>query len=489
MKHNDATADDVLHANQGLRGWLGFLNSTAADSGGGAAATGGSGSGGGSVSSPSSNTLKPSAHTASPHLHSAPPSATAASAGSGVQATAGAGATVDSLGRRGSHVPFFFSSSAPASEKDQKFIEYTPLSETFYRDAAKAYMHSKSSGTRKPIPKNMIVMEAEAVKAAVGPALLSLRAHEHQLKDAEAALSQLPQDADIQNKTALEFEIQNIQKRVENGKKDVEDAATRYEKLRPDVMEVVGEALHQDCLSYEAALAKTDPAVRDQITAKAAEVSNAGPLERGEEVQIVAPGPRYERAQVVQESGERPGHWELLVWDEQDNLGREYSAGFDTKRTVPRTEIYANSSYEQVVRLPDGSTDGVPATHRPEYILLLMQTAEETKAGFDDVCADVCKRACEMLGGDKRIEAVFSRLKSLDRITKKGADKYRRNYKKVLDVVRMTFVCHDIHGALAALTCLSNAKGLRLIRVKNRMHPAFDHRNSTTAGYHGDLLW
>eukprot|EP00729_Bicosta_minor_P008033 gene8033-25379_t len=369
-----------------------------------------------------------------------------------------------------------------AATLDQKFVTRADLPPTYYRDATNEYMNSGQN--RMAIPKNITVMSAAAEIASIGGTVFMLRAFEGTLKDAESALSQLPLDADVQSKTAFKFEIQNIQKRVETSKKDVEKAAARFELLRPDVMRVAAEKLHLDCLAYEAVVASIDPAVRDQITKKVAEVTNAGPLERGEEVQIVVPGPRYERAQVVQESGGRPGHWELLVWYEEDYLGSEYSAGFGRKRTVPRTEIYANSSYGQVVRLPDGSTEGLPDVGQISYLLLMMQSAEASKEGFEQLCTHVCTVA----GGSEVVVPIFSPLKDLGRVTKKAAGKYGSRYNKVLDVLRMMFVCTDANGVLAVLVSLAETKGFKLVRVKNRMHPAFDYRNSSTAGYHGDLL-
>ena len=429
------SAPKILTEGDGLRGWLGFLaeKQKEKDSGGGSAA---------SASAPDDD---------------------------GAAAAAG-----------------FQPASTP---KDQKFISYTLLPRTFYNDAITKYIDTGS----QELPKNMIVMEAEAVKAAVGPALLSLRAHQKQLKDAVSALEQLPQDADIQNKTALEFEKNRITRLVSEGEDELKSAAERYESLRPEVMEVVAGALHKDCLSYEQALGTHDPAVRDEITRKAAEMGNVSPLRPDQIVKIVAPGPRYEKARVVKESPTQPGHWELMIWDEVDNLKREYSAGFNSPQTLPRSAIYAKEELRQMVSLDGtdaaGNPVNVPPINTPAFILVMMKCAEDSKEGFEAICKQVKTEACQFENvGEGQVVTVFSRLKSIDRITKKGADKYKRKYNMVLDVLRMTFVCHSVHGVLATLVCLGNAKGVRLVRIKNRMHPAFDHRNSTTAGYHGDLL-
>jgi hypothetical protein len=146
-------------------------------------------------------------------------------------------------------------------------------------------------------------------------------------------------------------------------------------------------------------------------------------------------------------------------------VGIEYSAAFDTECTLPRSEIYGFSGFAQVVRFPDGSTDDLPDVQEITYLLLMMQSAEASKEGFEHLCSQVCEAA----GGKEVVIPTFSPLKDLGRVTKKAADKYSSRYNKVLDVLRMMFVCTDVSGVYAVLVCLAKTKGLKIVRIKNRM--------------------
>ena len=59
------------------------------------------------------------------------------------------------------------------------------------------------------------------------------------------------------------------------------------------------------------------------------------------------------------------------------------------------------------------------------------------------------------------------------------------NSSKVLDVVRMDFVCATLEAIRAVLDALDESVGLTVLRIKNRMHVA---ANPPAVGFHGDLL-
>lgn len=79
------------------------------------------------------------------------------------------------------------------------------------------------------------------------------------------------------------------------------------------------------------------------------------------------------------------------------------------------------------------------------------------------------------------VELIPGSLKRPERIAQKAAEKYRGCYAEVLDLVRLTIVCGDLVDVRAAFKAIATMPGTRLVRAKNRLHPAFDAAQS--AGY------
>ena len=135
-------------------------------------------------------------------------------------------------------------------------------------------------------------------------------------------------------------------------------------------------------------------------------------------------------------------------------------------QTLPRADIYAKIVIEQKLQTKPSHLSAMPQSDTPAFLVLLMQAAEESKQGFEAICEQIRDKVCMKVQSDPPIvHAYFTSNKGLDRVTKKACVNYSRQYSKVLDIVRMTFVCVNPTGVLEVLNCLATQEGVRIARI------------------------
>lgn len=112
-----------------------------------------------------------------------------------------------------------------------------------------------------------------------------------------------------------------------------------------------------------------------------------------------------------------------------------------------------------------------------EYLAELIAKAEALRPRFQ---RDVVQ-ALEAAGLTGVVEVRVGPLKRPGRITQKAAEKYRGDFSRVLDIVRLTVVCQDVATLTQTFVAMANTPVFELCRTKNRLHPAFDP--TASAGY------
>eukprot|EP00035_Acanthoeca_spectabilis_P028189 m.469548 g.469548 ORF g.469548 m.469548 type:complete len:857 (+) comp28696_c0_seq1:148-2718(+) len=187
--------------------------------------------------------------------------------------------------------------------------------------------------------------------------------------------------------------------------------------------------------------------------------------------------------------------WTVLVETEVTTIDRPYSRGFSNPATFHRTQVYAN---QPPLRQPDpGPTAAALATETgrdlgidplttsdPEYLAELMAKAD---AVHPLLCRDLV-RAVSAAGlmANGKVSVLPGPPKRPARIAQKAAGKYNGDFARVLDFARVTLACVDVETIAEAFRAVISIPEFRVLRAKNRLHPA--HDPAASAGYRDVLV-
>lgn len=114
-----------------------------------------------------------------------------------------------------------------------------------------------------------------------------------------------------------------------------------------------------------------------------------------------------------------------------------------------------------------------------EQMRLLYQCARHALSYFRAAVDEISK-------GVPGMYVKHAALKRKDRAAAKACDKYRGQFRYVLDIVRSTIVCSTLRVLLGVIQAIEQHPGLEILRIKNRLNPAFSADSS--AGYRDILL-
>ncbi|KAK3232710.1 hypothetical protein CYMTET_56951 [Cymbomonas tetramitiformis] len=114
----------------------------------------------------------------------------------------------------------------------------------------------------------------------------------------------------------------------------------------------------------------------------------------------------------------------------------------------------------------------------------ILKVAKRTLEQFVQLFEGVAKRtgAFQFAEGKHFQEKYGPSLKKLDRIVEKGYRSYKMDWAQLTDVVRCSLVYHSLDallgGVLFLIRDIQPAYGWKILRIKNRLHPDFDAKNS-----------
>ena len=254
---------------------------------------------------------------------------------------------------------------------------------------------------------------------------------------------------------------------------------------------------------------------RDACSATLAELGNVGPLKKGDSVQVVvnncfvdavvvgpstpsaAESPTPDASSGAALPKQQPTTWNVLVFEEELDQWKEYSAGCTRACTFPRSALY--NTHGSVVQhtLPPrcfqaGSAGAEHAMKRvaadptdPGYALILLGFGEANLDAFAEILHAVCTTATAEMATEDEIGACHvGPIKTMGGAARKAKDKFDGAYDKVDDIIRGTIPCKTFVGIVALVVAVFAHAGITVIRFKDRLHRAYDAAN----GYRDILI-
>ena len=349
------------------------------------------------------------------------------------------------------------------------------------------------------LPKALHLQAVSACISDLGLQTFTVNREQRQLKQLEAALASL-HNPSVGQRTRLEHQTNEMRSRLARAEKDLEEGISRMQKEEVETSRAIAPDLRQDEERYTEALKKmahAEPDVLEQLSALAASLNNAGPLQSGEMCQVVVDGKLVQaRVDGVDPLGENV---KVSLFQEIFATSMAFEQGFDTRmpvmKTMRRVDIYADRKQrqelsaqakdiaEQHARL-DGSTHGLPARTSKLFLFHLYADAERVKPQLVSLCNAVMTSLPPLLR--QGVEPIHAPLKGEPRACLKALAKYDGDYSRLTDLARTTFKCTRLVEALAVLNALSGAAEFDVLLVKDRLMLSFDA--SATGGYRDLLL-
>jgi len=318
-------------------------------------------------------------------------------------------------------------------------------------------------------PASLLLQQATAAKAALGPLLVASEAVAVQLRQArEAAGSRTDSWAE-----GREREIRRLETQGQELSGQTERAKSRLDQLRHDTALLIGTKAASNALKYESAVA-AEPERRALFTATANRLSNVGPLEKGAKVHVVADG-LLKLAIVLRQEGGADSDWYSLSVHKAEKSG----SGIEYEKRLRRDQIYASVELRQAVRGVD-----LPRTSIG-FLLAVFRDAEDSDETLQQLGAAVCASVHQKLGADV-VRAVHAPLKTTGRVMEKVAEKYEGDFSCICDLARMTFVCDTFEAATSLLEAVYVSSLVACVRSKDRLMLEFDANE--TGGYRDLLL-
>ena len=221
------------------------------------------------------------------------------------------------------------------------------------------YVEEMAAWARDPqqlLPKAVLLQTNMAAVQAIGPAYLQAHLEQRQIDELTKALEALKETDNISQRTRVEYQLAEAQKRKAKADAKLAEALARIHAVMLASAEAISPGLARDGEKYTEAinqLVAHEPDVLEEVNAEAAAMVNVGALKEGDEVEVVEGG-AMRRAQVWSVVDQAEGTYELSLWSVVSFASRKYEAGFDTSRpklvTLPRRDIYANTKQKQALR-------------------------------------------------------------------------------------------------------------------------------------------
>jgi hypothetical protein len=343
------------------------------------------------------------------------------------------------------------------------------------------------------VPEALLLQQATAAKAALGPLLLAsvkCGASIDAARSAGGAQGLASRHA---------FHLVQLEKERVAIMRQVDEARARLNGLRLNAALRVGRDVSSAAGQYERALevaARTNGSARAPFVSAAERLHNTGELADGALVLVPRHGEMH-RAKVLRRSLPAAGadddggddgavFYELSIWRIVSNQEETYEQGYETRLPIverfPRARIYATGEKQaQVVRSITCSASPTDVG----FLLGLLADAEASNLMLHELGPRIAAAVNGKLGRDAA-RAMAATLKATARVMEKASEKYGGRFSHVCDLARMTFVVTDFEAATLVLEALYACEELDVILMKNRLMPEFDA--SETGGYRDMLL-
>lgn len=344
-------------------------------------------------------------------------------------------------------------------------------------------------------------LHLQSLKEAIGPKLIAVKNTEAQVNARARLLGQvlrklelseygLVQDDTSLFTTRLKHDLSELQNVLATRQAEFDRALETYREMERRSIRRLAVPMHMTMDEYRSVYEALPQNDLIDLAREIETVTNVEPLVPGEEVRFDEGGDAFILAQ-VSDGPLADGAYHVRVGVEETNVDLPYQMHFNRTARVHRSRLYARPIL--LSQPPAGSTAATLAQQRgrgdvpprsvdSEYLAELVARAEAVRPRFQATVHRILATA-ELTD---LAQIHFGALKRPARIAQKSAEKYGGDYSRVCDLVRMTIVCDSIKVVTQAFLAIAQSDGLRVERVKNRLHPAFDA--TTSVGYRDVLL-
>lgn len=399
----------------------------------------------------------------------------------------------------------------------------------------KGELGAASTPERNKKIEQALLAVAVGAKGAIGPAVVNSETVERRTKSFDDALEGLEnmrgQSVEF-FKSKLEMLHQPSEEAMKKAKAGIDDARQRFAALVPELAHRIAPELKRTEEAYRLALEEVERTEATQLAELEAfaESLNEGPFVPGDsvEVQVIVAGKFDQDGHFIEDASLRPmllraqlmigdglpavgrrgsksgkqnmsktapakmlaaavndsGMVRVKLFFEQDDVAEEYKAGFDDRWIeVPRRRVYGG---QPGIKQP--LPEGVEPTN-VQALFAVYDLAEATLPKLQEAVGTAVADAEQELRAssvEPHIKVKHAPLKAYERAAAKAAEKYKMNFSKLLDIARLTVVCDSLAEVMAVLYKLRASTDVRIVRMKNRVHPLFPADES--AGYRDVLM-
>jgi len=341
----------------------------------------------------------------------------------------------------------------------------------------------------------MLLEEATAAKAALGPMLLTEKMLQGEIDAKQNIVDELKGSlsADVRDITLNEYQVSELHSKLEVQRTAIQAAMIRLESIRLKAASRVGVPSSTNFFGYEDAVKAVDSTGihAKAFTASAEALFNCGDLEIGATVQ----DKNGNKCKVLSridgdpfaEIGDR---YMVALWQAHIQQNKPFRPDYDSQnaQVKHRSELYLSKA-KQFQRVSEDQ-DGVQSTDI-EYLLCMYRDAKRSNALLKRL-GQVVTEAVNVKLQREAVQALNAGLKGSARVMEKVFEKYNGDFALVCDLARMTFICDKFDAAQAVLETVCSASDLdgsidlEPFLIKNRLMDAFDA--TETGGYRDALI-
>jgi hypothetical protein len=273
---------------------------------------------------------------------------------------------------------------------------------------------------KSAVPLTMLLEEATAAKAALGPMLISEKSLQGAMQASKATIDELEgiKSSDVRDVTMKKYKAAELSSELEAQHLAINAAMGRLEQVRLKAAERVGMPASRNFLGYEKAIEEVDPTgtAEKAFTARAEALFNCSPLHEGTIVQS-RDGRKGKVLKAAASLVTKQDVYTVAFWDVKIVQDTPYWEGYDEQSAVmlPRSELYVYKVKQH--QKISSETDGM-ASADIEYLSCMYIDAEKSNDLLHRLGVAVTKAANDKLQR-KGVEALNTGLKSSTRVMEK----------------------------------------------------------------------